>query len=133
MAGIDVLTYVSGKQVFILTGDGIEGHHSFDSYREAMDALKKIKSSKEDYERLRATRDKAIYRESSGEAMPEGYTLFIFKIGDEAIAGLVQGPGGYFVRSHDIPGLIKNAWLHSSKRPSGVSPSNTTSQLPRRR
>lgn len=59
MAGIDVLTYASGKEVFVLSGDGIEGHHKFDSYPEALNALKKIRGAKEDYERLRATQDKS--------------------------------------------------------------------------
>ncbi|WFU00685.1 hypothetical protein QA648_10930 [Rhizobium sp. CB3171] len=132
MAGIDVLTYVSGKQVFILTGDGIEGHHSFDSYREAMDALKKIKALKDDYKRLQATRDMAVYHEAAGEAMPDGYALFIFKIGDEVVAGIVRGPSGYLARSHDVAKLIKDAWLHSSKRSSSMASSPSSTLMPRR-
>lgn len=132
MAGIDVLTYVSGKKVFILAGDGIDGHHSFDTYREAMEALRKIKALKEDYKRLKETNDVATYREAAGEAMPEGYTLFIFKIGAEVISAIVQGPGGFFVRSRDIAKLIKDAWLHSSKRSSAIAVVPIAKQMPRR-
>ncbi len=123
MAGIDVLTYVSGKEVFILSGDGIEGQHEFDSYPEALKALKKIRAAKEEYERLRATQDKAVYREATTEALPEGFTLFVFRIGNEIVAGIVVGPGGYFARGRNIPKLVSDVWRYTRNPLTGQKPS----------
>ncbi len=120
MAGIDELTYVSGKKLFVLVGDGVEGHHWFDRYEDALNALKRIKTAKEDYERIRATRDRAVFFEVNTVSLPDGYTLFVFKIGDEVISGIIIGPASYFARGSDIAKLIRNAWKRSGKKPEEI-------------
>lgn len=115
MAGIDVLTYVSGRHRYILTGEGILGYHFFDSYDDALGELKRIRTLKEDYERLRATRDEAIFAEEKTGSLPDGYTLFILRIGGEVIAAIVMGPANYFARSGDLAKLLRDAWAHSKK------------------
>lgn len=121
LISIICLKSADGSERYVLEGVGISTITYYSSYDEALRALKRIKALRDDYERLKMTRDISVFNEEA-DAAPDRYKLYVLKIEDKVFSAIVTGPFAYFEKSRDRRELLRTVWDKSTK----PAPTNST-------